>query len=190
MGRFIKCSSPRCDRLFPFLSGKKFCSNKCRNYADRARGVALSLRYLSTLAHSDPAYNIIYDDVGPWNQVRPSLAITIRCPENATGYRLGIGREHSTIEKPSRIRWFPSLFDNSLGVYSMDPYESPSVPFPGSYVVAYFDKEKNLCHQPDRLVRIEEASNSMMPWYRGDLSLSIKRTSMRDVLNFNPQRDR
>ena len=177
MGRFVKCSSPRCDRLFPFLSGKKYCSSKCRNYADRARSVAMGLKYLSTLPSPEPTYNPAFEDTVPWNLIRPDLVIMQQPPVNAAGYRLGIGREHSALENPSRIRWFPPLSFQSTGLFSLEPFQSLSVPFPGIYIVAYFNEKTILCCQPERLVRIE-IPNATVPWYRGDLSLSIKRSDV------------
>ena len=91
MGRYVKCTSPRCDRLFPFSTGKKYCSSKCRNYADRARSVALAFEYLDTLPCIEPAYQAIFEEAGPWRILKTSIAIARKHPERAVGYRLGIG---------------------------------------------------------------------------------------------------
>lgn len=54
----------------------------------------------------------------------------------------------------------------------------PAVPYPGQYLIAYFDERFRLVTEAVRLVEISITS-SPEPWHRGDAVMALRKTHQR-----------
>lgn len=109
-------------------------------------------------------------------QARVKLAITSSAPPGAESYRLGCPRPGFLSPDEMRIRWFPAPTHRRPCIFRLNEYEDPKVPYPGPYVIAYFDGRNLPCCTPQLKIYIP-FWQPMMRWFHGDLSLTLNTKS-------------
>lgn len=72
-----------------------------------------------------------------------------QAPAIARGYRVGTLRK-----KGQRLRWFPASGNLSQAAFRLDPFELPSVPFRGRYVVVFTDEMGEPIGEPSFVIEI------------------------------------
>lgn len=160
----MKCAWAPCKTL---VVGKKYCSSKHRT-KDYRRRLDDRSRSFEALPIGVTEYSPDYAELGNWQTLAPQLTIRRGAPSRSVFYRLGCS---SPIAHSPMIRWFPSQIQVPLGMWRLDPFEEPSVPFAGHYCVALFDDSGRFIHC-DRRVYIEQP-NATMRWRAGDQGLEV-----------------
>ena len=100
-----------------------------------------------------------------------ALLLTGYAPAGAIGYRVGCTQPVGGGKFPC-IRWFPSSVAKRVPIYKLEPFESPSVPIPWDYVVAYFDAHNRVIGEPVMRVKILYF-NPKLNWSTGDRNLKV-----------------
>ena len=175
MNQLIRCQGPNCFRTFLPDRNKMYCSPACRMSASRTKRAAIDIE----LSRLDVYYGKGAGQPGnPADLAHQSLkmAIVQGCPEGSASYRLGTFPQIT--KGPPLLRWFPTYATSQLGVFSIEPFENPHVPFQGYYVVAYFDSSQVLICTPDRRVAVEIPMR-LIPWHQGDEVMEIRRSKQR-----------
>lgn len=163
----IKC--PLCTRSFLWLPNKTVCSPECRRE-----------RYLrKKTAHQEQWENLPL--AGVPRQLAPELAeihdplqiiVCGNAPPEATAFRLGCFPSGIRRGRFAAMRWFPFYPHRSPPVYWLSRWESPHLPCPGHYAIAYFDKDLNLIAEPELKVAVPEPQIDFA-WSRGDSKLAV-----------------
>ena len=161
----MQCSWHRCKNV---VFGKKYCSSKHRalGYLDRLQETSRKFEASAVaVAECPPELRVTHDE---WKLHRPQFIIQRAAPPRAIYYRLGCS---SPLAKSPMLRWFPPRHLVPLGLWTINPFEYPAVPFPGLYCVANFDGDGRFIHC-DRRVMIEIAKPSGK-WRFGDQGLEL-----------------
>lgn len=163
----VKC--PQCTRTFLWTPKKTVCSPACRR-----------VRYLQRKS----AHEAQWADLplaGVPGQLAPELAgltdplqLLIRgnAPPGATAFRLGCFPSASRRGMFAAIRWFPFYPHRSPPVYWLSRWETPRLPCPGNYVIAYFDEALKLIEEPALRVAVPAPQLDFV-WSRGDSTLAV-----------------
>ena len=122
----IRCQGPNCFRTFPPDRNKMYCSPACRMRASRISRAEIDIE-LSRLKVHEGQWSGQQGSLADPTYDRPRMAIVQNCPEGSAGYRLGTFAQ--IIKGPPLLRLFPTYATTPLGVFSMEPYEHPYVPF-------------------------------------------------------------
>lgn len=178
--RIVKCALPTCTKTFQYIIGKRCCSHPCRNSLYRLEQADASRKMWKAATLTKPvdypgATGIPQDQ---WKMVGPQIAIGISVPPTAVSYRLGAPREGGEENGRWNLKWFPHYHVAPRGVFSLQPWEFPAVPFPGQYLLAYFDERYQLVDTPNRIVEVTITS-SPEPWHRGDDVMLLRRDRFR-----------
>lgn len=178
--RIVKCIIPTCPNTFQHRIGKKCCGVQCRkalHYSEQA-DAARKLWTAATLTKPVDYPGAAGIPRDQWKGVGPQIAIGISVPYTAVSYRLGAPREGGDESGRWHLKWFPNYHVVPRGVFTLQPWVFPAVPFPGLYLVAYFDENYQLVGTPNRLVEVTITS-SPEPWHRGDDVMLLRRNRFR-----------
>lgn len=178
MKNHVKCKG--CGKTFPAKVGKLFHSTDCaQNFYRRAKDEEAAALWAALPTFEFPeeaaAEAAKLDEAG-----RVRAAITTRSPPGAVYYRLGCPKPDVSVdEELLRLRVFPSRTQRSPPLFSLEPYEDPSVPYPGLYAVAYFDRAGQIIGEPVFKVEIPFWQR-LHRWHHGDLSFPLRTSIYED----------
>lgn len=169
----MKCALTECKKI---VVGKKYCSPKHRSkdYVRRleARSLALEALPISTTEYSPD-----YAGMGDWKTLAPQITIRRGAPARSVFYRLGCS---SPLAESPVLHWFPPRVLVPLGMWRLDPFEEPSVPFEGPYCLALFDADGCFIHCAKRVYIAEPKPTTR--WRGGDLPLEVNPTTVASIL--------
>ena len=97
------------------------------------------------------------------------LLLRLYAPAGALGYRLG--RRHGPRQL---MRWFPIKRAGPWPLYLLEPFQIPTVPVAGTYVVTYLDRELNPIGGPRFRIEIQTVA-TWLPLTMGDRSYRLKK---------------
>lgn len=164
----VKC--PICARSFLWVPHKTVCSDACRREKSLKKKAA-SQEHMADLPLAGVPRNLDAELL----MLTDPLQIVVRgnAPPGAVAFRLGC---FSSMRKRGRylsLRWFPFYPHRSPPVYSLKPWETPRLPCPGYYVLAYFDSKNRLISEPECKVVVPYPIVDFV-WSRGDANLLVK----------------
>ena len=171
-----------CNRPYTWKKNKYYCREQCKSAA-RERRKSIKDKELAALPVLEMPDEIPADmPVGEYDdteQSKAKYAITRSAPKGATGYRLGCMNLHNTVQH-QQMRWFPPAHARWPAVFSIDPFAHPSVPFPVTYVIAYFDIRDRLMGNPELRLKIKTPV-ALIPWSKGDRNMELDRRGIVNI---------
>lgn len=167
----LRCEN--CRTSFPWKKHKRYCSDKCSDdaAASRASEKSQTMMKLPVARLTRQMFDQIMQSRSfpPPDEVH--MLIDAHAPAGAIGYRLGCTQPVGGGKYP-RIRWFPAPVLDRFPIYKLEPFESPSVPIPLDYVVAYFDAQHRVIAEPFMRVSVPYI-NPKLNWSSGDRNLKV-----------------
>ena len=147
----LKCRI--CNRPVSSDPRSKYCGNghKWRSWWKRSSAFAAEAERLPPATLPFEAEAVL--PTGPDRiLIAIQLALVGHAPAGAFGYRLGLRHGQSQI-----MRWFPSSRLSEVPVFLLEPFQWPAVPFQGSYVVVYMDRQVRPIGGPRFTIPVAEA---------------------------------
>jgi len=169
-----KCT--RCPAEFPWIAGKKYCSKRCRNAQYKGEKSEMDL-VLNSLPVVTPHQDIISQFAGKPLDEPLKYVLKNNAPKGAIAFRVGAMRGGSRGTTSPCMKWFPTRAFRTPPVYWLPEWETVSVPFVGTYVVAYFDEDCRLVGLPTFQVEIPFAVR-LFSWSNGDDQMAISPKKM------------
>lgn len=163
----------RCGRKFQYKVGKIYCGRQCSDEARNARlstagsawenlpifQVAAEKEHLLTSLRWAPGQN------------RTECIVREHAPELADHFRLGSSNPFDKTGFPL-VHWFPTAATHRPAAFRLNPYQLPNVPFPGDYIIAYFDEGGQLVEPPRGRVHVD-IPVPRVTWSAGDKRLLL-----------------
>lgn len=164
-----KCT--RCPAEFQWIAGKRYCSKRCRNAQYKEQQSEIDL-FLNSLPVAAPPQDIVSQFAGKPSDEPLKYVIKGNAPKGAICFRVGAMRGGSRGTTSPCMKWFPTRVFRTPPVYSLPRWELVHVPFPGTYVVAYFDDDYRLLGLPTFQVDVQIATR-LFSWSSGDDQMAL-----------------
>ena len=159
----------KCGARFPWKRNKKYCDSDCRVEAHREKECTED----ALTWNSCPLIGL-HQDANTINlsaREHDELIIRSNAPEGAVCYRAGCYNAGKELAPGSRVRWFPGPLLRRVSYCHLSPFAEPDIPFPGEYLVAYFNNDA----QRIRIVKLVlKTCGYNLRWSFGDLKLDIE----------------
>ncbi|MFO0575505.1 MAG: hypothetical protein U1A78_16040 [Polyangia bacterium] len=147
----------------------RHCSPDCRYAAWLQRAAEAARKALALPRMAVPAEMQHELPIGPERLlVSWKYLFYTHAPSGTAGYRLGTVSGEAQI-----LHWFPSSLFRQPPMFRIEPFELPSVPIAGVYVVQFVDVRGQPLGSPTRAIEVEHATAGLR-FCDGDRSLKSR----------------